>query len=63
VAILTPIDLDPTQGVWARVTAEGEGVLLARPIRNPLLAEHFSALGINDAIVAPSAVRTDPPAS
>jgi signal transduction histidine kinase len=53
VATLTPIDLDPTQGVWARVVAEGEGVLLARPIRNPLLAEYFSSLGIDDAIVAP----------
>ena len=63
VAILTPIDLDPTQGVWARVTAEGEGVLLARPIRNPLLAEHFSSLGINDAIVAPVGWEDGPPAS
>lgn len=51
--ILVPVDLDPTQGVWARVTAEGEGVLLARPIRNPQLAEHFGSLGIADAIVAP----------
>jgi signal transduction histidine kinase len=61
VAILTPIDLDPTQGVWARVTAEGEGVLLARPISNPLLAEHFSSLGINDAIVAPVGCEDGPP--
>ena len=60
VAILTPIDLDPTQGVWARVVAEGEGVLLARPIRNPLLAEHFSSLGINDAIVAPVSCEDGP---
>ena len=60
VAILTPIDLDPTQGVWARVIAEGEGVLLARPIRNPLLAEHFSSLGINDAIVAPVGCEDGP---
>jgi signal transduction histidine kinase len=51
--ILVPIDLDPTQGVWARVTAEGEGILLTRPIRNPQLAEHFGSLGIADAIVAP----------
>ncbi len=51
--ILVPIDLDPAQGVWARVAAEGEGVLLARPIRNPQLAEHFGSLGIADAIVAP----------
>jgi signal transduction histidine kinase len=61
VAILRPIDLDPTRGVWARVVAEGEGVLLARPIRNPLLAEHFSSLGINDAIVAPVSCDVGPP--
>jgi signal transduction histidine kinase len=53
VGILTPVDLDPTQGVWARVAAEGEGVLLTRPIRNPQLAEHFSSVGIADAIVVP----------
>lgn len=61
VSILTPIDLDPTQGVWARVAAEGEGVLLPRPIRNPLLAEHFSSLGISDAIVAPVSYEDGPP--
>jgi signal transduction histidine kinase len=60
VAILTPIDLDPTQGVWARVAAEGEGVLLARPIRNPLLAEHFRSRGIDDAIVAPVGCEDGP---
>lgn len=53
VAILTPVDPDPKQGVWARVAAEDEGVLLARPIRNAQLAEHFSSLGIVDAIVVP----------
>ena len=62
VAILEPIDLDPTQGVWARVTAEGEGVLLARPIHNPLLAEHFNSLGIHDAIVVPVSYEDGPPA-
>ena len=51
--ILVPVDLDPAQGVWARVIAEGEGVLLARPIRNHQLAEHFGSIGIADAIVAP----------
>jgi signal transduction histidine kinase len=51
--ILAPVDLDPTQGVWARVTAEREGILLARPIRNPQLAEHYGSLGITDAIVSP----------
>jgi signal transduction histidine kinase len=53
VAILTPIVPDPVRGVWARVAAEREGVLLARPIRNLQLAEHFGSLGIVDAIVAP----------
>jgi signal transduction histidine kinase len=53
VEILAAKTLDPTRGVWARVAAEGEGVLLARPIGNPQLAEHFSSLGIADAIVAP----------
>lgn len=60
VTIFAPIDLDPTQGVWARVAAEGEGVLLPRPIRNPLLAEHFGSLGINDAIVAPVTSKDGP---
>jgi signal transduction histidine kinase len=53
VTVLTPVVLDPTRGVWARVAAEHEGVLLDRPIRNPLLAEHFASVGITDAIVAP----------
>lgn len=53
VAILAPVDLDPKHGVWARVAAEDEGVLLARPIRNAQLAEHFNSLGIVDAIVVP----------
>jgi signal transduction histidine kinase len=55
VAILTPTSLDPTSGVWARVTAEREGVLLDRPIANAQLADHFGALGIADAIVSPVA--------
>jgi signal transduction histidine kinase len=53
VTILAPVDPDPTQGVWARIAAERKGVLLARPIQNPHLAEHFGSLGITDAIVAP----------
>jgi signal transduction histidine kinase len=53
VTILTPVVLDPLRGVWARVASEREGVLLARPIRNPQLAEHFRSLGIVDAMVAP----------
>ena len=53
VEILAPVTLDPTSGVWARVAAECEGILLARPIRNPHLAEHFGSLGIADAVVVP----------
>jgi signal transduction histidine kinase len=41
------------QGVWARVGAEREGVLLARPIRNKQLSAHFGGRGIVDAVVVP----------
>jgi signal transduction histidine kinase len=51
--VLEPIAPDPTEGVWARVAAEREGVLLSRPIRNDRLAAHFEARGIVDAIVVP----------
>lgn len=50
---LTAIELDPTQGVWARVVAEGQGILLARPIENARLRAYFATLGMRDAIVAP----------
>lgn len=46
-------ELDPTEGVWARVIAEGTGVLVPRPIANPRLHAHFSAAGIVDAMVVP----------
>jgi len=45
--------LDPRQGVWARVRAEREGIVLSRPIRNERLARFFGAQGIVDAVVAP----------
>jgi signal transduction histidine kinase len=51
--VLEPADPDPTEGVWARVAAEREGVLLSRPIRNDRLAAHFAARGIVDSIVVP----------
>ena len=51
--VLEPVAPDPTEGVWARVGAEREGVLLARPIRNERLSAHFRARGIDDAIVVP----------
>jgi signal transduction histidine kinase len=52
-AVLEPVTPDPMEGVWARVGAEREGVLLARPIRNERLSAHFGARGIVDAIVVP----------
>lgn len=51
--VLEPTAPDPTEGVWARVAAEREGVLLSRPIRNDRLAAHFAARGIVDSIVVP----------
>ena len=45
--------LDPLEGVWARVASEREGILLARPIANDRLAEHFTRRGIRDALVVP----------
>jgi signal transduction histidine kinase len=51
--VLEPADPDPTEGVWARVAAEREGVLLSRPIRNDRLAAHFADRGIVDSIVVP----------
>lgn len=48
------IELDPREGVWARVAAEGEALLIPRPITNPRLKKHFAERGIHrDAMVAP----------
>jgi signal transduction histidine kinase len=55
--VLEPVTPDPREGVWARVGAEREGVLLARPIRNQRLATHFAGRGIVDLIVVP--IRSD----
>jgi signal transduction histidine kinase len=52
-AILRAETMAPDRGVWARVASEREGVLLARPIRNPALAEYYGSRGILDAIVVP----------
>jgi signal transduction histidine kinase len=52
-SVLVPASLDPWQGVWARVGAEREGIVLSRPIRNSNLARFFGAQGIVDAVVAP----------
>jgi diguanylate cyclase (GGDEF)-like protein len=51
--VMRSVRLDPTQGVWARVAAEGQPILLARPIKNERLHDHFAAFGIKDAMVAP----------
>jgi signal transduction histidine kinase len=50
---LETIELDPGVGVWARVTSEREGVVLARPIRNEALRGFYRREGIEDAVVAP----------
>jgi signal transduction histidine kinase len=44
---------NPVEGVWARVAAEREAVLLARPIRNDALRRFFGERQIRDAVVAP----------
>jgi signal transduction histidine kinase len=44
---------NPVEGVWARVAAEREAVLLTRPIRNEALRRFFGERQIRDAIVAP----------
>jgi signal transduction histidine kinase len=53
IRVIDPIELDPREGVWARVAAEGQAILLQRPIRNERLRVHFKRHGIHDAIVAP----------
>ena len=50
---MQPTHLDPTEGVWARVISEGEGILVAHPIANAKLQTYFSSRGIRDAMVAP----------
>ena len=52
-SLVEPVELDPGEGVWARVSAEREGIVLSRPIRNPNLARFFGEQGIVDAVVAP----------
>lgn len=51
--ILVPIRLDPTEGVWARIAAEGQSLLFGRPITPERLRRHFAERGIRDAMVAP----------
>jgi diguanylate cyclase (GGDEF)-like protein len=53
VDIMKPVDLDPLEGVWARVASEGQAILLARPISNPRLNAYYESIGIRDAMVSP----------
>ena len=47
------LELDPRDGVWARVASEGEALLIPKPILNENLRRHFEGRGMRDAIVAP----------
>ncbi|HVL90898.1 MAG TPA: GAF domain-containing sensor histidine kinase [Actinomycetota bacterium] len=51
--VLATVEADPTEGIWARVLAEGRGVVLPGPIGNERLHEHFAAQGIRDVVCAP----------
>jgi signal transduction histidine kinase len=50
---MEPMTLDPTQGLWARATAEGRAILLPAPIDNPRLRSHYESEGIKDLMIAP----------
>jgi signal transduction histidine kinase len=50
---MTPVELDPTEGVWARVASEDVAVLVSRPIANERLRRHFADRGMRDAMVTP----------
>jgi signal transduction histidine kinase len=51
--IMREFELDPRDGVWARVASEGEALLIPKPILNEKIRKHFEARGMRDAIVAP----------
>ena len=46
-------EMDPAEGLWARIASEGQFVLLTRPIKDEKLQRHFEARGIHDAIAVP----------
>ena len=46
-------ELNPQEGIWARVVSEGRGLYLVRPIGNERLREYFAREGISDLIAAP----------
>ncbi|HEX2294387.1 MAG TPA: ATP-binding protein [Actinomycetota bacterium] len=51
--LMRELDLDPRDGVWARVASEGEALLIPKPILNENIRRHFESRGMRDAIVAP----------
>lgn len=52
--VMQKIELDPREGVWARVSAEAQAVLLPRPITNDRLRLHFATRSVfKDVMVAP----------
>lgn len=51
--LMRELDLDPRDGVWARVASEGEALLIPKPILNENIRKHFESRGMRDAIVAP----------
>ena len=53
VDVMMPVELDPTEGIWARVCSEEIGVLLPRPIRSDRLREYFAAMDIRDVMAIP----------
>lgn len=53
-AVAEKVELNPREGVWARVAAEGSAILIPRPMTNDRLRLHFASRGIfKDAMVAP----------
>jgi len=53
VGVTERITLDPREGVWARVAADGSAILLQRPI-DDRVRPHFAERGVHkDAMVAP----------
>jgi signal transduction histidine kinase len=52
--VMKRVTLDPKQGVWARVTAEAQALLIPHPIENDRLRVYFASRGVyKDAMVAP----------
>jgi diguanylate cyclase (GGDEF)-like protein len=47
------LKLDPTEGVWARIASDGQGMLILPPIKNERLLRYFESIGVRNAMVAP----------